>query len=118
MSRTPAGTRGRVLAQAVSSHKGWGGNDVRTQRLFHSLHARQADGHDSRLGVDGTGQLLLRPLKHEAAEGRLENLVDLIEHRTRGGGVHGELPAHAHVLGTLAGKEESRLSRTRKHPVG
>ena len=74
--------------------------------LAHRLEDRDGRGEQCRLGLLGQIELLGRPGPDELADGLAERRIGCGEDGPSGRGGHGEVPAHAHRLRALAGKDE------------
>jgi hypothetical protein len=66
--------------------------------------AGQAGSHDSGLGVDGLVQVLFRSFEDHPGQMYAQHLIDFVEDVSGSPGGTVNLPTHAHILGTLAGK--------------
>jgi hypothetical protein len=102
------GHEGGVLAHRVA--RGEGGGRRRRVRarpaLAHRLKDGDRRGEDRRLGVLGQVESFNGAVPGECAERLAEGRVGGSEHRGGGRGGRGEVPAHAHRLRALAGKDE------------
>ena len=92
----PGAVEGGVLAQAQAG--GVGGGDP---LLLEHRGDAGGEGHHAGLGVPGVVQLLLRPLEAQLLQ--VEVHRGGVQHRPEGGVILIQVPAHAHVLGALAG---------------
>ena len=100
----PGGHQGGVFAHAVAGYHG------RTEPLP-LQHSQQGhtDRQESRLGVDGVAELLLRSLEAELRERKAHDCVGLMEKGFCFGISFVQIPAHAHVLRALAGEDKGDL---------
>src|SRR6185295_15654592 len=97
------GHQGRPLAEAVAGHR----NRLKGRAGFgESAVDRDRGREQSRLGVRGQVQLVLRPLEAEAGERQAEGGVRLLEGRAGRRGNLGPGSPHADLLRALAGEDE------------
>ena len=92
-----------VLAERVAGDEGWARGDCASLDCGRECGDRVGD--DGWLRVDGAGQFILGALEADLGERDAQRLVSRGEDRTGGGGLIGEVGAHADVLSTLAGED-------------
>ena len=66
------------------------------------------------LAARGLGQLLIRPVEHDFRYGKPKGLVRLHGHLPAHGGMLREVPAPAHLLGSLSGKKQNDVTHVRR----
>ena len=94
----------RILAQAVAGHKAGLGHVS-----LENPQRRDRYRENRRLGDLGQAQLLFRSVEAELRQFIAERFIGLFKSLPRDGIVFRQLFAHAHGLGTLAGKNECDL---------